>query len=189
MKYFILFVVIMLGGTAYFYRQEIMNMFSKTEPQILETRDFECDGMEGFTFKYPVFRGWTFEDPRAAADGTCYIDIRSNDEPFSALVRYIKISAQIMRNSADTNISISPPFIPTDNAKLNPQKVIYDRGRSDTENGTTSTYFYDGSEGDIFMVTIELLAHGNFPEDTFWQEVIESFKLISDKKGAPIIME
>ena len=30
----------------------------QTQAQIVETRDFSCPGMSGFTFKYPVFKGW-----------------------------------------------------------------------------------------------------------------------------------
>ena len=62
----ILFIVVFLS-TAVIITALTMTLFAKkpetketgkSAPQITEIKEFSCEGITGFSFRYPVFKGW-----------------------------------------------------------------------------------------------------------------------------------
>src|SRR3989344_6255465 len=61
-----IFTILIVAGTAgYLVSSYFLKSTSTTSSyKILETRDFSCPGMTGFTFKYPVFEGLEVKEIR-----------------------------------------------------------------------------------------------------------------------------
>lgn len=48
----VLIIIILAAGIFMFAKKDKVNY------KIVETKDFSCEGMTGFSFSYPVFKGW-----------------------------------------------------------------------------------------------------------------------------------
>ncbi len=81
-------LLLIITGLLYMYssdkKQPNQKNANDNEPKTVEFRDFSCPGMSGFTFKYPVFEGWSMHieklsDPVSPGGGgakqTCAIVI------------------------------------------------------------------------------------------------------------------
>ena len=140
--------------------------------KIVEIRDFACPGMTGFTFQYPVFEGWEIRGTRTLTNNECVIDLdfpvdfqidlskkrNALVEPAPQII-VKKISSQPLARKFDHNPQ-GIPYLPVENARRQ----------------STGVEFYMNGSG----ISIELLAINEsfgFLQDTFWQTVIESFRV------------
>ena len=126
--------------------------------KILETREFSCPGMTGFTFKYPVFRGWEVKDvtkPSSNQD-RCIVwlnwpnTIRLDDTP-----RIVVLIEPI-------------PGIPDKNGIVQDKAKVYSDAARKSFNAKT------------FFVNIDISSipdKNGFSHDQFWKTVIESFQV------------
>ncbi len=150
-----------------------MRPFTKKpfQPKILETRDFSCPGMEGFTFKYPVFEGWEPSlDWKKTDQAECVLylsDPTLRTPEATPQVRVSKLYVAGMPGKME-----SPPYL----SKTNPNNIKYSSDEGNVE-------FWDGISA---LVRIEILAASvsgqyGFSHQIFFQTVIESFKLIENE--------
>jgi len=165
----ILILLLILIGLAYMWP------FTK-KPKILETRDFSCEGMTGFTFKYPVFENWenvsiepVIIETLETKEGTdvdffdpnsCIISIRWSGNTGIQPTPIISIEISKLDLREFKNLERSP-------VKLNPNKIQYWRDDKSVE-------FY----GDSFGVRIKAFSKDEHSPDFFFQTVIESFRMI-----------
>ncbi|MBI2409965.1 hypothetical protein HYV30_02910 [Candidatus Kaiserbacteria bacterium] len=145
-------LAIFIAGTlGFMYRQQIMSLLTKnTAPEIVEVRDFQCDGMEGFTFKYPVFKGWEASEKVECID--------------SASARSNLFEVHIIKGK-DWDFETLE----------NPSGIVYGRVYSSEEESA----IFLGKESDV-IVTLKNADNPekSFSKDLFWQQVIESFKIV-----------
>lgn len=152
----ILIVLLILIGLSYMWP-------FTNQPKILETRDFSCPGMTGFTFKYPVFEGWEVKETKPSSN-ECVIELNSPD-PFPA--------QKSKKESPKIRVSVGGP---AENSMmrtfLNPQSIGY-------RNYATDGYmFLDPVHKRSIFIELDVAGKINtFPKDLFFKTVIESFIL------------
>ncbi|MBI2409966.1 hypothetical protein HYV30_02915 [Candidatus Kaiserbacteria bacterium] len=190
MKFYILAIALILTALTFFYRLEIMSMFSKsTEPEIAETRDFQCEGMEGFTFKYPVFKGWEVSLIRNISE-VWDIDVFKNKKGMNSGPEKCEIllSGASLNRPEKVKEEFQPRILvqqdqPHVAISENPHGIRYEKLSEDK-------YFFNLSS---YAVNIELLNINekySFPKEIFWQQVIESFKIVdSNERNTSIRLE
>ena len=148
-----IFTILIVAGTAgYLVSSYFLKSTSTTSSyKILETRDFSCPGMTGFTFKYPVFDGWEVKKiERELEIDECHIYL---NQPKNV---QLEISPQII-----VSIELIPGIPDNDKAK------IY----SDTSRRSFNAK--------TFFVNIDISSIPDdfgFSPETFWKTVIESFR-------------
>ncbi|MBI2409963.1 hypothetical protein HYV30_02900 [Candidatus Kaiserbacteria bacterium] len=184
MKYSLLAILaIFIAGTlGFMYRQQIMSLLTKnTAPEIAEVRDFQCEGMEGFTFKYPVFKGWSQERRIEVEPGKkCKLFFMNlaDQRGYIIAVTYDQIN-----NRNDGSLFPAPPLVPTKDARENINGVLYDITRPDMQGN--AIYFYYNFRGDGFYKNMDMMSveSSGLPEynDVFRQQVIESFRISSNQ--------
>jgi hypothetical protein len=139
--------------------------FSKCE--IIETRDFSCSKMTGFTFKYPVFKKW---ENVSLDQENCELSIKDNTD-----YTFIKIRVGIGKGVLFA-LSSSP--------KKNAQGVPYILYNKNDE-----LRFMLGNKsgaGDVRIKIYRLPTTqqnqnvSNFPSEQFFKTVIESFSLTKE---------
>lgn len=147
----ILIILIVSGSVGYLISSYYIKYISNLKPKILETRDFSCPGMTGFTFKYPVFLGWEVKKiERELEIDECHIYL---NQPKNV---QLEISPQII-----VSIELIPGIPDNDKAK------IY----SDTSRRSFNAK--------TFFVNIDISSIPDdfgFNPETFWKTVIESFR-------------
>lgn len=144
--------ILVIAGAAYYFF-----FFEKSDPQILETRDFSCPGMEGFTFKYPVFKGWSLSKPVLVSKNKCSITV--NEDGVNSLIK------------RDIIVAINPDNIPSD-----PNSHRVEHSINKDGDNITSVEFLTS----IGTVNISSGVGGSYSRELlnqFFQTVIESFKL------------
>lgn len=162
--YIAIAVIIAVGGFVY--------MQSRSSYKIVETRDFSCPGMEEFTFKYPVLKGWEVSLVKKTDTNSCEILLtdplpvaEKKSEEYQPRIVVAKLSGE-----AATNLTL-----------INPQGIRYagDIINSFPNGPTTSPVHWVTFYDNTYAVKIELLAVGNdFPRDQFFKTVIESFEFV-----------
>lgn len=177
--YFVLLSTLAVAGAVYFvYNQKTNKMTANNQTyQILETRDFSCPGMEGFTFEYPVFRGLEYI-LRPVKENSCSIIIRPSDfkMPDNPDVR-LELALRKISVTKTPKDPKTPLAIP-DKIYQNPNGVSY-------VIQSQSRLFFAPD----FYVDIDLSLVPNesgFSRDQFFQTVIESFKLVNDQEKLAI---
>lgn len=131
-----------------------------SEQKNIETRDFSCPSMAGFTFKYPVFRGWETHI-LSESDTICHIYLNQD---------FMSQNLDTFKNAPQIQVE-----------KI-PHKDI---GYSSLKNPNGINYFsLSGSRGYIFspenfsvIVTLHNVRDVP-PDDVFFKTVIESFKIL-----------
>ena len=156
----------------------------QTQAQIVETRDFSCPGMSGFTFKYPVFKNFDL------------VGI-TDDNDYCALRYHRSIDKEKRIAPATITVKVLPGFINPDprdhfpdayrSDDRSPQGVIYgmiveSRTWDDTPGGHPKAVRYDNGVwfalDNSTVVRIEIaINRDEFPRQEFLQIVIESFRL------------
>ena len=187
MKNYILLILILCGiGIIILYRPQIMSFFSKTsEPKILETRSFSCPGLEGFTFEYPVFKGWEFLAAKKTDPSACRIDLSSanikaaNESKINSGSPKLQFFPSIQVSQSNSFI---PPLAVSANIK-NPHSVYYlgdvinsFRGQPITEVNNSVEFYFDGKDVKIQLVLSDDEYGSGFNRKQFFQTVIESFR-------------
>jgi hypothetical protein len=170
--YIIVGVVVAVFAGGYFW----YNKGVKTEPKILEYRDFSCPGMTGFTFKYPVFEGWTAAIKKsdellssAGAGISCSIIFSSGFEtilPMKVVVNQVHDVAFKIKSDLPKNLNGVTYSISDDNKQVN----FYYSGQYYTD----SVMIKNENIDDISEDGIS-----NFSNKIFFKTMIDSFKLIS----------
>lgn len=180
----------------------ITNSFVFYSDKVVETRDFSCKGMDGFTFKYPVFEDWEYysnEKLNEYADGSVNCDIRINISgykptsvegvdgvpPWSG-VKVKKIAKPGYPAPGSPVLEYPPKF-----AVKNINDVFYSYSEEELSGGdaTPSHYGYVDfyTPGYAISISLDILSKKNgFPVDYFFQTVIESFDItrkITDGDG------
>ena len=109
-----IFIILIVAGTAgYLVSSYFLKSTSTTSSyKILETRDFSCPGMTGFTFKYPVFEGW---EPylNYSNEDRCVINFQKPSKFDSIAVSSIKVE------------KIAYNGVPNLSSAKNPQNIFY----------------------------------------------------------------
>lgn len=149
----------------------MFNFFQKSsEPQVLGVRDFSCDTLRGFSFKYPIFKG--LESVRVNSlenKDVCSLSIGKDDN-------YILLS-----------LSLEVVDIKNANEILekNPNGVDYYKKRGLVIQEENLCFRMSG-EKEVCMRVFGLSKVGmdekdelklGFSREKFWQTVIESFRL------------
>ena len=149
--------------------------FSK-KYEIVETKEFSCPGMEGFTFSYPVFKGWevenVYEGPISglADERVCTI-LLHDPAPASKVQKREEPSPRIIidKNPA-LGLGKSINFV----SHINPSNIMYNPLLREEGEGFV---FYSETFGvKIFLLNIP--ENPGYSRDLFWKTVIESFKFI-----------
>ena len=184
--YLILLSILVVAGAVYFifnYKTNKMSTNNQTS-QILETRDFSCPGMTGFTFKYPVFKGWEVKE--TSLDGNeCRITLYNKEyisspsmEQHTGFIRIFANEANLSGEKFVTRdipgVLVAPNPSPSKNAKTNRFGVKYDLYDDEV-------VFYISLPNGDFAIDIQPPMNAEksgFSYDQFFQTVIESFKLI-----------
>ncbi len=157
----------------------MFNPFKKSAKyEIVETRDFACPGITGFTFKYPVFKGLEIKKIERTDEVTCSVFL---NEPI------INANQENGSQANSPRFSINPtpaPFIQII------KKYIDGLPSATMKNKNGIFYeFIEGSPvheyaffvGEDFVINIDLFGISHkfpFSRKIFWQTVIESFKFI-----------
>lgn len=169
-------LVLIAGGyLAYKYWKD-RSQTAKSE--IIETRDFSCPGMEDFTFKYPVFKGWALSEPKLSKENRCSIVV--NEEGVNTLIKR-EIEILIAKNS--------PSELQDQNntSQFNPNNIpfIYTKENSvfEIENFGYVSFYLKNIK--VWVSFIQLSKNDGFPVDRFFQTVVESFKLVANYKFLP----
>jgi hypothetical protein len=162
----------------------IIFMFNSSQKsmkyEILETRNFSCPSMMGFTFEYPVFKGWEISSTKESKGGG------GSDECFIMLNHPKKISLETNPQIIITKQPYSEKDfeIPAEAVSYpNPNHVPYIY----TKEGALhegKNYGYVGFYGEDFKFWILLdgiSEKSGFPTDQFFKTVIESFSFTGQK--------
>lgn len=149
---------------------------------VVETRDFSCPGMTGFTFKYPVFKGWEVKKIDGSTD-KCHIWLSTEGLAMAGLDADVGAPPSII-------VSKRPVFLnPDPRDHFSPNIVV----RTDFKN-PNGVYYSKFAElsgvgfympiSDITYFEIEVLPPSlsqnsfSFFREQFFKTVIESFKII-----------
>lgn len=141
---------------------------------VLEYRDFSCDKITGFTFRYPVFKGWEVLGTRWTQGNECVVFI----------------SDKILRDRG-INTEVAPgifvrKIMPSDNKEMfakntaslaqNPHGVLYEN-----KNFNELIFYTNDFAAEILMMSIP--DKFGFSVAEFKKEVIKSFRLITAVGG------
>lgn len=180
-----MFIIIIIAvGLALMVGGYLTYKYWQSRPKIIETRDFSCPGMSGFTFKYPVFKGWevlSVEYSKSQAKCTILL----NDTNLVENGINTEIAPQIQVSVKDTiggkyseskegdkyTIFSYPP---------NPYGINYIDFAVDSNEARTMAYAFDFTKDkDVIIATagVPYDKYG-FSRDLFFKTVIESFELI-----------
>jgi hypothetical protein len=171
----IVVIVAVLGGLAvYIYysnnkedNNSMFNMFKKSPKyEVVETRDFSCKAMEGFTFKYPVFKGWKvlgpkFEEKTQSCIFTLYSDkteifiLPTFTVKKSTRADFVNIGADAPQTKDGVRYSLASDQTSIDFASTSVISISFSRN----------------VEKDLSNIA------GYWSNSQFFQTVIESFKL------------
>ena|GEM_PF-3579542 len=142
--------------------------------KIIETRDFSCPGMIGFTFKYPVFEGLEVKEIEMVDENTCIIFL---NEPIINSDKVLPPNVIIPPTPAPW-IQVTKMIIDIvpNMDKKNPQGVLYKLIQADNLQKKYVEFLIKD-----FVLCIELIGINekfNFSKEIFWEIVISSFKVI-----------
>ena len=152
----------------------IKNPFKK-KYEIVELKDFSCEGMNGFTFKHPVFKGWEIKRIKKTDVDKCTINLKW---PGSLGSSFVTPHVEV-KQDMEIKMKIS------DKTPKNPQGVYY-LGPSNRNINFISPEL---------LVNINLFGTGNedngFSEKEFWKAVIESFRIIkvTEDQATQIVLD
>jgi hypothetical protein len=160
----------------------IINIFVMFNPfnqsssyEIVETRDFSCPGMTGFTFKYPVFKGWEVAtvDTAFQKKGECTIFLDHPQE--ITLESYPQII--ITKAPYSDKEFEAPPVTPNKNNV----PYIYTKEDSLFEvKNYGYVIFYDKDLK--YWVSLDGISEkSGFPTEQFFKTVIDSFTTLESK--------
>ena len=170
----ILIILIVSGSVGYLISSYYIKYISNLKPKILETRDFSCPGMTGFTFKYPVFEGWEIKEIRP---NNIHLNEPDKCNIYLNWPGYIKFEVPpaiyVHKQTRDSNVDFEILAEAASNKNPNGIPHIY---TEDAARGNFTTFYIPG-----FKVHIELGSYSEqhgFSKEIFWKTVIESFKEI-----------
>lgn len=152
-------------------------------PQLLETRDFSCSGVVGFTFQYPVFKGWEVKDIATAillnsTRNECTITLNIPNIPKD--IAATSVAEIIVTKSEYTKNDFEIPSAAVSN--LNPAAVPtwYTEEDISSKDYAPSHYAYVvfyGKEFKYFVSLNGISSKMGFPVDQFFKTVINSFAI------------
>ena len=149
-KYILITILIALGAVAVMYRDNLMSLFSKSPNyEIVETRSFSCPGLEGFTFEYPVFKGWEVKEMKNTNINECSISLENGK------------NAQIKVSKDQPHVAIQE----------NPHGIRY-------EKITEDKYFFNLASFSVNIELISVNENYGFSKNEFWKQVVESFRVM-----------
>lgn len=165
----------------------MFNFFKKSSVSVIETRDFSCKEMAGFTFKYPLFKDWEDIKIDPISSKACNIEFQwsgfSEVPPMSPpeLTEPVKppsVIAEVeMGDSGLKGLNEKVSDVPTPNVQKNPHGILYDiLPKSDSSNNKTIRFYTEK-----FIVTVRFIMPSDefgFSTEQFFQTVIESFKIL-----------
>jgi hypothetical protein len=149
----------------------MFTLFKKSPKyEIVETRNFSCEGMKGFTFTYPVFKGYEVGDVSPVKDekDSCIINFKAL--PPSAIrtevkVKKIDFDPHNFKSETKENGNYIMRGLP-----YNPKGIKYLYRNESPDN---IKFDISGGKG----IMIEFVSFGNFPDEQFFKTVIESFTI------------
>jgi hypothetical protein len=161
--YLILLSILVVVGGVYFvskYKIPIQMITNDQNHKILETRDFSCTGMEGFAFKYPVFKGWKVEgvsrvEQTMGINETCSIDF--DGQPY-------KDSFKVLITKINHPTSVGPGLY--------------------TDNPVSVSKLGDGYRFESKEFSVDIQPNNTpdgFPSGQFFKTVVETFKIIEPR--------
>lgn len=147
----------------------MMFSFFKPKYKVLTINDFECSGMTGFTFKYPVFKGWEPSLARnlTAVKNVCTIFLNHPEGILFEVPPRIIITKKAY-GTHDFEIPAAAA------SNLNPRQVPYMYTNDQNEGNFLAFYAPD------FKVFVEIQSTSEefgFSDSIFWKSVIDSFEL------------
>ncbi len=143
-----------------------LNKPSNQNYKTVEIRDFSCPGMSGFTFNYPVFKGWKIEPYEAFAKEVNLCDLKITTLNGTVVIMIIQKTGKNYPGMTRTQIG----------SKIkNSNGVEYSEIKIATQalvpNQKAAYEFY----GSDFSMIIGILHTIEFPNE-FFRTVIDSFK-------------
>jgi hypothetical protein len=164
------------------------NPFTKSSNkyEVVETRDFSCSGMEGFTFRYPVFRNWE----NITIEQSIPREIIKNEDDVSVIdpnhctmtINWSGFSEIPPMAPPEMIEPIKPPPFFVEITKLS---GIDARIRADITRNPAGIEFYQTDKqvtfivADYFvMISLSIVVNDEyFSSEQFFKAIIESFKL------------
>ncbi|MEO8637480.1 MAG: hypothetical protein ABI430_01095 [Candidatus Taylorbacteria bacterium] len=161
--------------------------FSKIETDqellsVTEMRDFSCQGIDGFTFRYPVFSGWDFnrvmEDTTVKTNGQeCLIFLNDrHSQEVSAMFKADISVSKFPYGKNDFEIPVEAISHP------NPNNIPTWYMKENNSNGDYSpdhfAYVVFYGKDYKYYVNLNISAESGFPVEQFLKTVIESFKIL-----------
>lgn len=160
--YTIIFAAVVIIAAGY-----IALTYKKSNYKVVETRDFSCPGMTGFTFKYPVFEGWEPMKGSGEEDGLPEAPLQSEFECIILLQSPKEYDLPTGSIAPQIKVTKDQPRVAT---IKNPHGILY-------ENFGADDYYFNLAG---FSIDIKLISVGErygFSKDVLWKQVMESFKL------------
>jgi hypothetical protein len=154
------------------------NIIGTEPPVIVEYRNFSCPGMTGFSFQYPVFKGWDFDEPKKSITGLCDIALKkeaSTDAKADQVDKPKIIVEQKLYSKTDFEIPAEAVSYP------NPNGVPYIYTKEELSGGDYASSHYGyaifyGKEYKYYIDLDNLSEKIGFPSNDFFKKVIGSFK-------------
>jgi hypothetical protein len=161
----------------------MFTLFKKSPKyEIVETRDFDCSGIEGFTFKYPVSTSWGVQSTlkKHSGDQFCFVVFNKNsttgNKPPQFTVQKIGLPGY---PAPESPVLEYPPKL----SVKNPQGVPYQgdsmnsySGKQPTEAINSVTFYTDSFAVEIKLDGMDSLGE-SFSREQFFKTVIESFTI------------
>ncbi len=141
--------------------------YMQSQSHIVETKRFECGGMAGFTFEYPVFRGWEVTATKANNDGSCSLFL--SDAALVEAHRMTEVAPQILvRVVPEVNLLTLSQKNPI---QENPNGVSYVR----QDDGI---YDFGITKGLVSLETLGTSDELGFSRDIFFKQVVQTFEIV-----------
>ena len=160
--------------TNYLTKDDVMRrQVGEALPIEVEIRDFSCAGMTGFTFKYPVFKGW---EPRSNGGLTtksdkvsvCEIPLNRPDGILFEIPSVITVRKQPYGKD---DFEIPAEAV----SNLNPDGIMH-RHVNDEISGTFEVFYAPGFK--VYIEVQSVSTENGFSTQQFFQTVIDSFRLL-----------
>lgn len=155
------------------------NSQSDNQNSVIATQNFICDGIKGFVFQYPVFRGWEVLTTKSEVTNgkvECFISLHSSlGTPTRIIVTKQTYSKQDFEIPAAAVSSPNPNSVP----------YIYTKEELSGGDYAPSHYGYVGFYGKDFKFWVSLdgiSEKSGFPTEEFFNKVIETFKITGDNQ-------
>ncbi len=171
---------------ALFFNKEEKSKVQSPEHKITEIREFSCEGMTGFSFKYPVFKGWEVKSVQKTSENGCTIWLNHPNGIEFEVPPQINIAKIIDLNPEIDTLSgkpyHNPAYVSVTPVKKNPQGVdynfvydpsLYVEGHEPEPGEWDYIHFY----GDKFGVRIWVFSiseEAGFSVDDFAKEIVKS---------------